>query len=489
MLGRQILGYTPSLIVPGLMAFGAVYLYTRLLEPYQYGYYALALNSMTVLMAACFYWLEAPVLRLMPQAERENRTDEFRSTIYIIFFAVAALMLVAGSLFVAIVPLGDLTTVALLILPLALARSLLNINQSINRSFMRIRRYNLAECGQAVLGLAIGLLLVEFFGLRDVGAILGLISGILIALLVNCTSVHGIGIRGFDRHYLDETVRFGLPMVLPYALGLVLSLSDRFLLQYFLGATAVGIYAVGYTVVDRVVTMIFSAVVTPALPLAIRRLEQEGVEAAREQTYSNGAVTLMLVVPASVGLVACTDQVVTLLVGTDFRDGARQIMPWIGLSSVLCGLSSQYFDHAFHLAKRTHLLMVTKAPAAVCSVALNVVLIPRYGYMGAAYSAVAAYGLMMIMTIVLGRRVFRMKFPILPALKIVVASALMVATLKALPFGTDWASFITMVFLGAAVYAAALMATNFLGIQQRTKGAFRMTLDNIRRKRSARARN
>jgi O-antigen/teichoic acid export membrane protein len=476
MLGRQILGYTPALAVPALTAFAAVFCYTRLLEPHQYGYYALALNTMTILMAAGFYWLQAPVLRLLPAAELVGRADDFRSTIYGIFVPVAGLLLVAGVLLVGFVPLGELTTVAALIIPLVLARSLLNINQSINRSFTRITRYNLAEGGQAVLGLACGLLLVSVVGLRDYGAIIGLIVGLGLVLVLERSWMHGVSPRRFDREYLAETMHFGLPMVVPYGLALVLSLSDRYILQATWGAQAVGIYAVGYTLMDRLVTTIFYAVVTPALPLTVRRLEQEGVEAAREQTYVNGAAALMLAVPAVAGLITCMDQVTTLVVGAEFREGARQVMPWLAVSAMLAALSSQYFDHAFHLAKRPRLLMTAKAPAAFASVALNLLLIPRFGYMGAAYSAVAAYAIMLVLTAALGRRIFRMKFPVVPALQIAASTAVMVVVLRLLHFGTRWADLIAMVLLGAAVYGAMLLVLNVMGVRQKAAGLIRHRL-------------
>jgi O-antigen/teichoic acid export membrane protein len=480
MLGRQILGYTPSLAIPALAAFGAVYCYTRLLEPYQYGYYALALNTMTVLMAAGFYWLQAPVLRLLPQAELAGRADRFRSTIYVVFAVAAALLLLGGLLFIGLVPLADLTTVAMLILPLALARSLLNINQSINRSLTRITRYNLAECGQAVLGLAIGLVLVSLFGLRDHGAIIGLLTGIVLVLLLERSSLRGVSPREFDRAYMTEAMQFGLPMVVPYGLALVLSLSDRFILQVSWGAEAVGIFAVGYTLMDRLVTTIFYAVVTPALPLTIRRLEQEGVAAAREQTYANGAAALVLAVPAVAGLIACIDQVTALVVGVEFQEGARQVMPWLGVSALLAALSSQYFDHAFHLAKRPRLLLAAKAPAAVCSIGLNLVLIPRFGYMGAAYSAVVAYAVMLVVTAVLARRVFPIKFPVVPAVKIAVATAVMVLALQVPEFGTGWSDLISMIVLGGAVYLAMVLLLDVVGARQKVRAVARRHLVRIR---------
>ena len=72
MLAKHVIGYLPSLVVPALTAFAAIYCYTRLLTPREFGQYALALNSMTLLNAVFFYWLQTALPRLIPQAAKES---------------------------------------------------------------------------------------------------------------------------------------------------------------------------------------------------------------------------------------------------------------------------------------------------------------------------------------------------------------------------------------------------------------------------------
>ena len=62
-----------------------------------------------------------------------------------------------------------------LAVPLALAASLLNMNQAFRRSALDFSRYNLIECGQAMLGLAAGLLLTRLLRMGNLGAVVGMV--------------------------------------------------------------------------------------------------------------------------------------------------------------------------------------------------------------------------------------------------------------------------------------------------------------------------
>ena len=57
--------------------------------------------------------------------------------------------------------------------------------------------------------------------------------------------------------------------------------------------------------------------------------------------------------------------------------------------SISCGLRAHFIDHAFHLSGRPLLMLWTYGPATVANIALNLYVVPRYGMMGAAWTALA----------------------------------------------------------------------------------------------------
>ena len=467
MLFRQVLGYAPALIIPAFAAFGAIYCYTRLLSPADFGNYSLALSTMALLNAMFFSWLQISLPRLAPEAIRQNRLGELRATAQLIFAGISLLLLAGGALIIGVIPFGHITLLIALAVPLSLARSLLNLNQAFHRSALDIKSYNIIECGQAVLGLGAGVGLVYFAHLGNVGAVTGMVFGMAAMAIVDLHTMLSTPFSAASRRTMAEIAKYSLPLVATMGFNFIMSISDRYLIDYFRGAEEVGYYAAGYTLMDRISQILFNVVATPSFPLVIHRLENEGAQGARDQTYSNGIAILALILPACAGLLLTNRQLDAVFIGADFRSGALVVMPWIALGAACYGLASHYFDHAFHLAKKPHLLWFTRGPAAAFSLCANLFLIPRFGYVGAAWSAFGSSLLLLVLTILLSRRGFPLHFPFKPALKILASTALMAAVLMAIPLPADLLGFVAKVALGIAVYGIGLVAFDVLNLRMR----------------------
>ncbi|MDX2028312.1 MAG: polysaccharide biosynthesis C-terminal domain-containing protein [Alphaproteobacteria bacterium] len=452
---RQIIGYAPSLLIPALVAFGTVFSFTRLLTPTEYGHYTLAVNTMALLGMVFFYWLHISLPRLMPEAIRKRRDAQLRATTYVLFGVSALVLLTATGFFLGFVPLGDLFLVAWLAVPLALARSLLSLNEAVHRSLMDYKRYNFIECGQSILGFGIGLALVYFLDLGSLGAVLGLIIGMVIMALADLRVLRSMSWKDFDRGVLKNIIHFGAPLVFSYGLAFIIAISDRYIIEHYQGAEHVGIYAAGYILMDRISSILFLLIATPSYPLTMHKLEHEGIKAARDQTYKNGVAILMLTLPACAGLILVNRELAAVLIGDEFMEGALQVMPWIAVASLFNGLSTHYFDHAFHMAKKSTWMLYTQGPAALCNLILNFILIPRIGYMGAAYSTVISYALLLVLSIVVGRRAFAVRFPVKPALQIMASVVVMSFVVLVLPFPGGMTGLVGKVAVGLLAYGAA----------------------------------
>ena len=465
MLAKHMIGYMPSLLVPAITAFASIYCYTRLFTPHEYGYYTLSLSAMGLFNAGFFYWLQVALPRLMPKAIKDGTALQLRTTAYAAFGVSSAILLMAAVIVIGVIPLGDLIQVAWLAVPLALVRSLLTMNQAFHRSALDFKKYNIIECGQAILGFTLGLSLVYLLHMANQGAVLGMMIGMACMLMVDAAAMRRLSRRYYSPAMLKELMRLGLPLIAVCGFTFILSTSDRFLIEHFRGVGEVGVYAAGYSLMDRITQIIFMLVATPSFPLTIHKLEHEGLEAAQAQTYVNGVAMLALALPACAGLILCTHQLAAILIGAEFREAALQVMPWIAASAIIGGLSAHYFDHAFHLAKRPYLMIFTQGPAAALNIGLNLMLIPEYGFMGAAYSTLVSYVVLLILSIILGRRVFAVRFPFRPCVQIAMAVAIMATVLNALTFSYDMTGLILMVGTGGTVYVAALMLFNIMDIR------------------------
>ena len=182
-----------------------------------------------------------------------------------------------------------------------------------------------------------------------------------------------------------------------------------------------GIYAVAFSLVDRPISAICSSISTVTFPLAVHVLENEGQEAGRLQNAKNGTVLLGLLLPACVGLALTAPLIAAVPVGDQFRVGVARLIPIFCLMALCRGVRAHFVDHAFHLARRPDMMLWTYAPAALASILLNLIAIPRYGPYGAAFVGLVCQAGALAMGWAMGRSVFPIWLPPASLLKSIAA--------------------------------------------------------------------
>jgi O-antigen/teichoic acid export membrane protein len=154
--------------------------------------------------------------------------------------------------------------------------------------------------------------------------------------------------------------------------------------------------------------LLLTIINTAGYPLVVRAFEKNGAERARGQLRQNGE---LLITSALVGvtiLIALSPQIIELIIGENFRAGALLIFPWVAIASAMSGIKAFHFDIAFHLGKTSHWLLLTGGISAAINVALNLLLIPAYGILGAAWATLSAYFAAVATSAWLGHRSFTM---------------------------------------------------------------------------------
>jgi len=187
------------------------------------------------------------------------------------------------------------------------------------------------------------------------------------------------------------------------------------IIAWLLDQASAGLYAVGYDLPQQTLGLVLTIINTAAHPLAIRRLEHDGIEAASAQMRRNGELIMTFALTGAVALVALASPLVELLVGGAFREGALEVFPWIAASAAIAGMKAFHFDIAFHLMRKSRWLVITSFAAALTNIALNFLLIPLYGIVGASWATLAAFAVGCLASAALGRRVFPMP-PVIPLL-------------------------------------------------------------------------
>lgn len=464
MLIRYTAYYGLARGVPGLLNFLAIAIYTRLLSPSDYGIYALVVVWVGLVNVVCFQWIRLSLLRFFPA----NLDDPRRllSTLLLAYTSVASLTGVAGVAVWFAVADESLRTLVLIAVPLVWVQAGFELSLELMRSQLNPLRYGLMAGVRAVVALGLGVLLITW-GFGAFGPLLAMLVGMLAAVVALGASLW----RGARPSLallpdLKPLLSYGLPLTATFALGFVVSSSDRLLLAALVNNEAVGVYTAGYDLVAHVINLLLVTVNLAGYPLVVRALEQRGREAAREQLDRNGGLLLLIGIPVTLGFIVLAPQIVALMLGEAFRAGATQLVPWVALAVFMSCVRAFHFDLAFQLSEKTLYQVWINGGAALVNVALNLLLIPAFGLMGAAYATVIAYGVALALSVLLGRPLFAISLITRDNLKVLLCGAIMVACLWPLREASGTWALVEQVLLGAAVYTVSAFSMNVANVRE-----------------------
>ena len=465
MFWRGVWGYLPANIVQGVVGFLAIILFTRLLSPEDFGRYALAFSAMTLAHVAVFSWLEAAMARFWA-AQTPGAAQGHFASLYRTAFVLSAAFLVVTGLIVWLLPTDPLFRIALAVgLAGAPARCMVKLAQERFRAEGEVAKSARLDMAVTAGGLAIGV----GFALTGMGAaapLLGLGLAPLAALpFVLPGELKQARGGAFEAGRVRDYAMYGYPIAASLALTVVLSSTDRFVLDAYLGEAAVGAYHASYSIANRTLDVLFLWLGTAGQPALVMALERGGMDrlkvAAREQL----STFLLVGLPAAAGVALVARPLSEVLIGEELRTAAASVTPWIALSALLFGLTAYYFGQAFTLGKKTRRLLIAMAIPAGLNVVLNLILVPRFGLMGAAWATAASFGLGMVATMLIGRRVVALPIPWESLARCGVATGIMALVVSSLPAVGGLGELMLDAGVGAMVYAAAALTLNAAGVR------------------------
>jgi O-antigen/teichoic acid export membrane protein len=271
-------------------------------------------------------------------------------------------------------------------------------------------------------------LLVVVLDAGPLGVLAGNASGTLIvyaALLGYRREQLGFA---FDRELLRRMNRFGLPLV-PSALALwATNFSDRFFLVKLSGPDEVGRYSLAVRVASAMVLLVTAfRTAWPAFAYSI----EDDDEARR--TY--GFVLTYFVAFSSwaaLALTAFAPWIVRVLApqNSDFWPAERVVGP-LSFGAVAFA-AYLVISIGVSRARRTQFNWIVTGAAAALNVALNLLLIPRYGMEGAAVATLAAYATLALGMSLHSQRVYPVPYQWRRVLTAVAAAAGLALAARAL---------------------------------------------------------
>ena len=447
--------------VPGVVAFLAIPLFSRMLDPADYGRYALVTGAVLLLNALLFQWMRLALVRYLP-AYKDQRA-RLKSTLVTGTAALVLLLAVIGAVVSPFIP-QHWRVIGAACWGILAVQAAFELCCEYARADLRPGRYMTLQLVRSIAFVGLGVALVRL-GWRWWGPLLGTAAGMAAGVL---WAYRGDwkGVRlTLDRQALARVARYGIPLSLTVALTVLITTTDRFLIAWLRGEDTAGLSSVAFDFTTQTLTLLMLVIHMAMFPLAVRAWENEGPRGAQEQMRSNAALLLAIGVPSVVGLTVLAPGIADCFLGESYRTAAAGIMPLIALGAFVGGLKAFHFDAAFQFAHRTLEQVWIVLLATVVNVGLNLVAVPRWGIEGAAAVSVLTFVLAIVLSVWVGRRHFAVAFPVRPCVQVLLASAGMGLLLLSVRGFRNPLALAAQMTGGAAVYGAMLAALNFMGIR------------------------
>lgn len=444
--GIQIGGKIISLLI-GLFSIG---LMTRFLGTDGYGNYSTVITFLSLFSIAADFGLYLMLTREVSRSPNDQET--IASNIFTLRLVSALLIIGLAPLIAFFFPYAQDIKIAILWGVAAfIFASLTQVLVGIFQKEFKTQVTVMGEIASRVVFLAIVVWL--FFYFKEKNLIL-LIFAVTVANFINFIIVFLFSQRflkirlGFDRKYWKYVIKESFPIAASIVLGLIYFKIDTIMLSVMKTPHEVGIYGVAYKILE--ILIVFPGMfISTMLPLFSRTATEDFKKFKSLSQYSLNFLILFMV-PVVIGGFLLARPLIILLSGQSFAASADALKILIIATGVI--FIGNLFGHLIVAVGAQKKMIKVYFIGALLNIALNLILIPDFSYIGSSIATLITELLVLALSIA----ILKNSIKYLPSFKLF-AKALVAGGVMAIMLlvTLNWSIFI-LVPLGALIYFLVL---------------------------------
>lgn len=257
------------------------------------------------------------------------------------------------------------------------------------------------------LEVGLTILFISVFKLSWEGRLLSWMIASFISFGISLSYFRSRGLITFNikKKYIRAGVIFGLPLILHTVGKFVINQSDRIFIAKMVSIEEAGIYNIGYQV-GMVILLLVGAVVNFIQPYLYQRLS----ELTEKSEYEIVRTTYIVIIGLLVSLLLLTlgsPILFNFFIDKSYSGGMVYVF-WTGLSYFFWGVYVLFAGYIYYY-KKTRQLGYLALLNVVINIALNYLLILRFGALGAVYATCISF--FVVAAIVIWRATLLVKLP------------------------------------------------------------------------------
>lgn len=282
----------------------------------------------------------------------------------------------------------DIKYIHIMFLYLLIAPAL-TLLQTKERQFLRYKNMVFLTMSSTLLTVGISILLVMLMEDRLAGRIIGS----TVTLFIYCFIIYIYNLRkgkSVYRPYWNYAVKISIPLIPHVLAGNILAQTDRIFITKYCGAGDTALYSLGYQCAS-IVMILGNAVNQAWTPWEFQKLHDKRFEEIRKVSYKYVVLSGIF----TVGIMLFAPELVRIFGGEKYKESIGLIP--VVMAGIYCWLLYTLFINIENYNKKTFGISVKTVVAAGVNLIGNYLLIPRYGYMMAAYTTLFSYLLLLVL--------------------------------------------------------------------------------------------
>ncbi len=424
-ISKDILLYLPAKIMEGVIGIITLSIYTELFAADVYGHYVIINPIISVTYLCLLGWLMHASFRYVNDYKQSKDLRHFCSTTFFVWLGINGLILLIVLITYSL-GIGELyrTPISILLLLFA-SYSSSQILLSTIVALKKIKLNLLLSLCAVTFKLLLTLLFVHVYD-REVIAIFLSHSivdlSIALFLVVKLKIRHLISFKTVSKQLLKKMLSFGYPLIGITLTMSILTISDRYVIEYFYGKASVGIYTANYTIISSVFTMLMVGIMRGVYPNLLMAWKEKDKKKTEKLLSQGITYYVMIALPAAIGLTLLAKHI-TMLLAKEYQIG-YSIIGWVAFGMFFLGLT-EYCNKSWELTSKTTTILFNCLGSSCINLILNILLIPRYGYSFAAVTTFGSFIVYFIASYISGRKVLNWKIRLDMILKIVGSAGMM----------------------------------------------------------------
>lgn len=269
-------------------------------------------------------------------------------------------------------------------------------------------RYGIFQLSYTLLNLGLSIALILCFNFNWQGRLLGWVLAAFIMAVFSIINLYREGFLQsvFDKELIQKALKFSIPLI-PHSIGgILIGLSDRFIVNKIEGLESTAIYSVAFQL-SSMFNILMTAFNTAYTPWLFKKLnESDENSESKKKIVGLTYISFLVIIVGVIVLGIVLDLLFSYIIGKEFAE-AKQYLFILLIGFGFNGMYLMVTNYTFY-AQKTSRLASNTILIGLINLPICYFLTKNYGLVGASYATCIAYFLMFVSNCYISITVFPM---------------------------------------------------------------------------------